>query len=150
MSPIVVVYTDNGQQVWQSPAMSLTLRSAKCPSNTSGSSLISGLRRAVEDAEAIEEGRDPERPSERAVRLAAEERERREGRLAEYTKRHMKNLRDHGETKEPFTLGDLKSEQRARSRITNAASRIGVKVHTNVRWGEHGPVIVGRIRKEGT
>jgi len=69
--PIVVVYTDKGEQVWQSPAgPALTLRNVKCPGNTIGSALVSGLRRAVEDAEAIEAGRNPERPSEAAMRLA--------------------------------------------------------------------------------
>lgn len=71
--PIVVVYTDKGEQVWQSPALGFTLRPAKCPGNSIGSALVSGLRRAVEDAEAIEQGRNPERPSEAAMRLADDE-----------------------------------------------------------------------------
>lgn len=36
------------------------------------SAFSAGLRRAVEDAEAIRDGRDPERPSEKAMRLADE------------------------------------------------------------------------------
>ncbi len=71
--PIVVVYTDKGEQVWQSPAIGFTLRPAKCPGNTIGSALVSGLRRAIEDAEAIEAGDDPERPSEKAMRLSDRE-----------------------------------------------------------------------------
>jgi hypothetical protein len=68
--PTVVVYTDKGEQVWQSPATAYSLRSATCPTNQTGSSLISGLRRAVEDAEKIEDGHNPERDSEKAMRLA--------------------------------------------------------------------------------
>lgn len=74
--PLVVVYTDKGQQVWQSLATAYSLRRAECPGNSIGSSLVAGLRRAVEDAEAIEEGRDPERPSEKAMRLATRKEER--------------------------------------------------------------------------
>ena len=66
--PKVVVYTDDGVEVWKSPATAYSLRSAKCPTNTIGSSLIAGLRRAVEDAEAIEKKLDPERTSERVMR----------------------------------------------------------------------------------
>lgn len=68
--PTVVVYTDNGQQVWQMDVESLDLNGLQCPSNNRGSALAAGIRRAVQDAEAIQAGRDPERPSEKAMRLA--------------------------------------------------------------------------------
>lgn len=50
------------------------LDSASCPTNVVGSGIVSGLRRAVQDADAIRDGRDPERPSEKAIRLAEEAR----------------------------------------------------------------------------
>lgn len=66
--PRVIVQTDDGRTVLTMPADSYSLRSATCPHNTIGSSLISGVRRAVEDAEDLEQGKNPERPSERAMR----------------------------------------------------------------------------------
>ena len=66
----VVVYTNEGEQVWQSLATAYSIRRAECPGNNIGSGLIAGLRRAVEDAEKIEQGIDPERPSEKAMRLS--------------------------------------------------------------------------------
>lgn len=66
----VVVYTDKGQQVWLSPLIALTVRRLECPGNTIGSSIAAGLRRAAEDAEMMERGQDPERLSEKAMRLA--------------------------------------------------------------------------------
>lgn len=67
--PRVCVYTDKGELVYEQPADSRSLASATCPTNITGSSLISGLRRALEDAEMMEVGLNPERPSERAMRL---------------------------------------------------------------------------------
>jgi hypothetical protein len=52
------------------------MRGASCPSNLAGSSLVSGIRRALEDGEVMERGGDPERPSERAMRLAWREEQR--------------------------------------------------------------------------
>lgn len=66
----VVVYTEKGQQVWQMNVPSFAIRNLGCPGNTIGSSLAAGIRRAVEDAEVIEAGGDPERASERAMRLS--------------------------------------------------------------------------------
>jgi hypothetical protein len=57
---IVVVYTDNGQQVWQSPADPYMLMHAHCPGNTNGAALIEGLRRAILEAEPEDEGDGPE------------------------------------------------------------------------------------------
>lgn len=68
----VVVYTDKGEQVWSSQLIAATVRRLECPGNVIGSSVASGLRRAAQDAEALEQGRDPERSSERAMRLADE------------------------------------------------------------------------------
>jgi hypothetical protein len=134
--PYVVVYTDKGEQVWQSPATAYSLRSASCPHNTIGSSLVAGLRRAVEDAEALEDGRDPERPSERAMRMSEPG-----WNLAAYTKRHMANLTKTGRTTEVFRQGDQKDEQRARSRIQNAARRLDLKVQTRVEGG----IVIGTV-----
>ena len=71
--PKVIVTTDNGDPVWMMDDVEAWHLSAlTCPTNRKGSALASGVRRAVQDAETIQKGGDPERPSERAVRLAAE------------------------------------------------------------------------------
>lgn len=71
---IIVVYTDKGQQVWQTTGVHRdSLSAATCPTNAKGSAIIAGLRRAVEDAEKIERDEDPERPSEKAMRLSERE-----------------------------------------------------------------------------
>jgi hypothetical protein len=67
----VVVYTESGERIWSMEGVeSQNLRALTCPMNAAGSALASGVRRAVEDAEAVQAGRNPERPSERAMRLA--------------------------------------------------------------------------------
>lgn len=73
----VVVYTDKGEQVWADAEVTSTdilFADIQVP-NRRGSSFFSGLRRAIRDAEEIEAGRDPERPSEKAMRLAQEARD---------------------------------------------------------------------------
>lgn len=73
--PRVIVETDDGVRVWSMDDIaSWHLPALQCPTNVRGSSLAAGIRRAVEDAEAIQEGRDPERPSEKALRFAYEAR----------------------------------------------------------------------------
>lgn len=91
--PTVVVYTDKGQQVWQMDVESWQIDGLQCPTNLRGSSLAGGIRRAVQDAEVIQAGGDPERPSEKAIRLMHEERARAsdfvpdaEGRDARFTR----------------------------------------------------------------
>lgn len=69
----VVVYTEKGEQVWHMQATAHALATARCDTNIVGRNLISGLRRAFEDAEALEQGLDPERPSEKAMRLSEAE-----------------------------------------------------------------------------
>jgi len=67
----VYVTTDDGRFVWALDNVeSHHLNGLQCPTNVRGSSLAAGIRRAVQDAEAIQAGRDPERPSEKAIRLA--------------------------------------------------------------------------------
>jgi hypothetical protein len=69
----VIVTTNDGRPVWMlDDVRSWDLGALQCPTNLRGSALAAGVRRAVEDAEAIQAGRNPERPSEKAVRLAAE------------------------------------------------------------------------------
>lgn len=70
----VAVYTDKGDPIWFSDAdyADILLARITVP-NQRGSSFFAGLRRAMRDAEEIEAGRDPERPSEKAMRLAREE-----------------------------------------------------------------------------
>lgn len=143
--PTVVVYTDKGEQVWQMPADAYSLRNANCFMNTNGSSIISGLRRAVEDAEAIEQGCDPERPSEKAMRKALLPKDY--GNLASYTKKHMENLAEHGATTEWFN-GTIGGKNRARSRIINAANRLGLKVRTEALIREGQPVIIATVKEQ--
>jgi hypothetical protein len=70
--PRVVVYTDSGEAVWSMEKIeSWQINGLTCPGNVRGSSLAAGLRRAVSDAEKIQRGEDPERPSEKAMRLAS-------------------------------------------------------------------------------
>ena len=66
--------------------------------------------------------------------------------IAAYTQMHMDNLERNGRTTEGF-YGDMGSEARARSRIRNAAKRLGVKVSTRVRWikKEGGYAVVGEV-----
>lgn len=69
--PRVIVETDSGERVWSMDGIeSWHLHALQCSTNTRGSAVAAGVRRAVQDAEAIQEGRDPERLSEKAVRLA--------------------------------------------------------------------------------
>jgi hypothetical protein len=74
-SPIDICVYLNGSLVWSMPAPpAYAMGRLRSEGHVGVSSLAAGLRRAVEDAEAIRAGRDPERPSERAIRLAEEER----------------------------------------------------------------------------
>ena len=67
----IIVQTEEGQEVWSAPvADEQALLNARCDTNTDGSMLVSGLRRAVEDAFKIEHGLDSELLSEKAMRLA--------------------------------------------------------------------------------
>jgi hypothetical protein len=71
--------------------------------------------------------------------------------IAHYTQRHMDNLRDKGHTVEHISLyagNSRRAEDRARSRIINAANRLGIKVSTRIEWGEHGLQAVGTVREE--
>lgn len=82
----VIVQTDDGREVWSLDEIeSWHVDSLTCPTNTRGSAVAAGIRRAVTDAEAIQEGRDPRRLSEIAIELAEYVRE---GTL--YTYRHGK------------------------------------------------------------
>jgi hypothetical protein len=64
----VIVTTDDGQPVWALDAIEAwQVRGLECPSNLRGSAVASGIRRAVSDAEAIQQGRDPRRLSERVM-----------------------------------------------------------------------------------
>jgi hypothetical protein len=79
MMATVVVYSDKGEQVWSYTGVaSWMIAGLQCPTNMRGSGLAAGIRRAVEDAEKIERGEDPERPSEKAMRLTHERRTRAE------------------------------------------------------------------------
>lgn len=69
----VVVFTDDGStrvRVFDG-VRSRNLTNMECPGNAAGSALASGLRRATKDADIIAEGGDPERPSEKAMRLSS-------------------------------------------------------------------------------
>lgn len=118
--PIVVVYTEKGEQVWQSSALALAISRLRCP-DPSGATFAAALCRAVRDAEALEQGKVPE-PHELEDLMGWN--------MAAYTKRHMINLRETGKTTESFRKGDRRDLNRARSRITNAARHLGLKVET--------------------
>lgn len=69
--PQVIVVTDDGREVWRAAGiMPHDVSALACPSNTTGSSLAAGVRRAVLDAQKIQRGEDPERASEKAMRLS--------------------------------------------------------------------------------
>jgi hypothetical protein len=69
----VIVQTDDGTWVWgMDNVRSHHLNALACTTNEKGSSLAAGVRRAVSDAEVIQAGGDPERMSEKAMRLASE------------------------------------------------------------------------------
>lgn len=71
---IVTVTTDDGTIVnaWTDVTYADVILARVVVPNRRGSSFYAGLHRAMRDAEEIEAGRDPERPSEKAMRLAAE------------------------------------------------------------------------------
>lgn len=72
--PKIVVFTDDGQPVWEMDDVEWHhVTGLTCPTNTRGSSVASGIRRAISDAHTIQDGGDPERPSEKAMRLASVE-----------------------------------------------------------------------------
>lgn len=84
--PIMLVLFEDGHPVrtWSASGLdglgrecaplppSYGMRNASCPGHAGGSALVSGVRRGLEDAEALRDGRDPERPSEAAMRMMAE------------------------------------------------------------------------------
>lgn len=71
LDPVRVQVVVGGRVVWSiDDVPSSALASASCPSNHRGSALVSGIRRALSDAEIIRAGGDPERPSEKAMRLS--------------------------------------------------------------------------------
>ena len=51
----VVVYTDKGEQVWQTQVTALSLRRLECPGNSIGAAFAAMLRGAVTEAEKKEE-----------------------------------------------------------------------------------------------
>jgi len=68
---VIKVFTDDGREVWSTAGiMAHDVRDIQCPGNTTGSGVAAGIRRATEDAEVIQRGGDPERPSEKAMRLS--------------------------------------------------------------------------------
>lgn len=70
----VIVTTDDGQPVWMMEDIQpWHIIALQCPTNIRGSSLAAGIRRAAQDAEAIQDGRDPERLSEKVMRLMKED-----------------------------------------------------------------------------
>jgi hypothetical protein len=72
MSARVIVTTEDGTEVWRMDDVAAwQVSGLQCPGNVSGSSLAAGIRRAVQDAEVIEAGGDPERLSEKAMRIAS-------------------------------------------------------------------------------
>lgn len=71
--PIIKVTTDEGVAVKEFEVTSQQIARLTCPANVVGSSFAAGIRRAVEDAEAISAGRHPERASEMAMRHAESE-----------------------------------------------------------------------------
>lgn len=81
----VIVQTDDGREVWSHEGVESWHVSGKLKAagNVVAQAVASGIVRAVSDAEAIQEGRDPRRPSEVAIELAGY---LREGKL--YTYRH--------------------------------------------------------------
>jgi hypothetical protein len=72
----VAVYTHKGAAVWVSEEgleyQDIIFANVTIP-NRRGGSFYAGLHRAIRDATFIDEGLDPERPSEKAMRLAREE-----------------------------------------------------------------------------
>lgn len=131
----VVVYTDKGQQIWQSKAFTAMIDRLHCPGNTSGAEFARGIRQAVYEAECIEQNVPPH-----------EVREIPGWNVASYTKKHMSNLNYRGRTVELFRQGDKKDEGRARSRIMNAARRLNIKVETYT----DGSRMIGTVKKEQT
>ena len=133
----VVIYTEKGEQVWQSTILGGTIERLHCPGNTIGAEIARGIRQAVHEAESIESGRRVDRHHVRPVPG---------WNTASYTKKHIENLTYRGETIEYFSRSDPRAEGRARSRIMNAARKIKIKVSTKVEW-EHlyGPRIVGTV-----
>ena len=72
--PKVIVTTDEGRAVWMIEDIEAWhVRGLECPTNQRGSAVASGVRRACEDAQAIQSGADPERPSEKVMRLLSAE-----------------------------------------------------------------------------
>lgn len=72
--------------------------------------------------------------------------------IARYTQRLMDSLAQTGQATERFYIVSAmdneqrnKAEARARSRVVNAANRLGVRVSTAVKVDEHGPYIEGRV-----
>lgn len=68
---------------------------------------------------------------------------------------HMDNLSRDGVTTERFTIlhetpheERVKRENRARSRIANAAHRLRIQVTTHVAQDAYGPYIEGRIKSD--
>lgn len=73
--------------------------------------------------------------------------------IAHYTQRHMTSLSHYCATRERFRIThEMPDEERkrresqARSRILNAANRLGIRVTTRVGHDEAGPYIEGRIK----
>jgi hypothetical protein len=132
MTATIVVYTEKGEQVWQAPVFTAMIERLHCPGNTSGAKLARGIRQAVLEAEAIHGGRDPN-----------EVRDIPGWNVASYTKKHMDNLNCRGRTVEIFRVDDSKDEERARSRIRNAARRLGVEVETRVETGR----VIGTVKR---
>jgi hypothetical protein len=69
--PRVIVETDDGQRVYAEETTAHTLLFST--DSPPAQALIGGIRRGLQDAEAVEAGLDPERPSEKAMRLAEEQ-----------------------------------------------------------------------------
>lgn len=72
----VIVQTDDGREVWRMDDIEPWHVSGKLTAsgNVRASSLASGIVRAVGDADKIQRGIDPERLSEKVMRLLDEER----------------------------------------------------------------------------
>lgn len=68
----VIVQTDDGREVWRMDGVEPwhVVGKLRGEMNVKASSLAAGIVRAVEDADKIQRGVDPARPSERAVREA--------------------------------------------------------------------------------
>lgn len=74
----IIVQTDDGEEVWRIlEVSSWHISGLECHGNVRGSTVASGIRRAVRDAQFIQAGDDPERPSEKAMRLSSRKREER-------------------------------------------------------------------------